>query len=105
MTFQAKDRETSGEADPAREAKWFERKVLGKATKQVRDTLRYLEDHQPVPVFNHRGHRRDLVLSGLGRVHNLVCYDAHPSLPEASYNARYHLSSTAGVIHLLPAAD
>jgi len=105
MAFQAKARDAGDPTDPSREARWFDRKILGKATKQVRDTLRYLDDHHPVPVFNHRGHRRELSPTGLGRVHKLVCYEAAPSLPEAQRNVRYHLSSTAGLIHLLPAAD
>ena len=105
IAFQAKARDADDPADPSLEVRWFDRKILGKATKQVRDTLRYLENHQPVPVFNHRGHRRELSLSDLGRVHKLVCYEAAPSLPEGQRNARYHLSSTAGLIHLIPAAD
>src|SRR5262245_6535222 len=60
LAYQVKERMLDGDTDPDQEARWFERKVLGRATRQVRDTLTYLESHEAIVVRNHRGHAFEL---------------------------------------------
>lgn len=48
IAYQLKERTAGPRATAHTERKWFERKVLGDATRQVRDTLRYLEDRKSV---------------------------------------------------------
>ncbi|MER8880003.1 hypothetical protein [Mesorhizobium sp. M0684] len=51
MVFQLKERaeETS---DPEAERQWFPRKVLRKATDQIKDTVRYLAEHEEIRLTN-----------------------------------------------------
>src|SRR4051794_5661591 len=52
---QLKQRDTPT-IDPDTERAWFENKVLGKATRQVRDSLRFLREHEQIAITNERGH-------------------------------------------------
>ena len=45
LLYQIKERKVDRRIDSASERKWFSDKVLGKATKQIRDTLRYLQTY------------------------------------------------------------
>jgi hypothetical protein len=42
VVYQLKERQAPANTTPEQESAWFNRKVLGKGMKQVRDTLRYL---------------------------------------------------------------
>jgi hypothetical protein len=87
------------------ERQWFHRKVVTKATKQVRDTLRYLEDNAKIDVQNHRGHQFSLQAKDIGTIHKLVLYLPNEHLPRDCRNQKYHQSRTAGFIHLLSGND
>ena len=53
--LQLKERkEPSGDQDA--EKQWFKNKVLGKATKQIRDSVKYLSEHEAIQLRNERGH-------------------------------------------------
>ena len=47
------------------EANWFDNKVLKKATRQVRDTLTFLGQHQQITLENQRGHQFTLTPASL----------------------------------------
>src|SRR3546814_1577587 len=57
--LQLKERE-GGTRYPAAERAWFRNKVLGKATRQVRDTLRFMDEHPEIRIVNERGHAFDI---------------------------------------------
>jgi hypothetical protein len=104
VAFQLKAREAKTD-DADKEARWFKDRVVKEGTRQIRDTLRYLEKHQPLELVNHRGHKRSLSLATIRNIHKVVSHSAAPALPAAQRNQGYHRSSTAGLIHLIPAAD
>jgi hypothetical protein len=58
--LQLKERSRNDIKDEDSETRWFEEKVLGNATKQVRDTLKFLEAHPAIKVTNERGHSFDI---------------------------------------------
>jgi len=99
IAFQLKDRERD-----LPEGQWFRKKVLGVATGQVRDTLRFLSVHSEITIENQRGHRFSLTPATLRRRHMVVVYDEPTSV---IYRARpnHHVSRTAGLIHLLRSSD
>ena len=99
IAFQMKERQRD-----LPEAHWFEKKVLKIATRQVRDTLRYLSEHDEIAIENQRGHRFRLTPAKLARKHMVVVYDEPASVV---YRARsnHHLSRTAGLIHVLRSSD
>ena len=48
ILFQLKEREYTRKTTPDREARWFDQKVIGLGTKQIRDSLKYLDVHQNI---------------------------------------------------------
>ena len=105
VVYQLKERQAPANTTPEQESAWFNRKVLGKGTKQVRDTLRYLESEASIPLENHRGHQFNLSRSSIEDIHKLVVFKPHPALPAELAQKRFHESSTAGIIHLIYTAD
>jgi hypothetical protein len=99
LLFQAKER--TGQGDHNR---WFKRKVLGHATKQIRDTVRYLEQYREVVLTNNRGHEFSLSRDQVVSRHCLVVYDA-PTPTRLMLATRHHASRTVGLIHVLSLHD
>ena len=104
FVYQLKERHASVSTTPEAEQKWFEKKVLKKASRQVRDTLAYL-DAGPITIENGRGHTLDLDIRSIATLHKLIVYLPHPALPEICRQIKYHRSNTAGFIHIIQAAD
>lgn len=105
FAYQLKEREAEPGANAETEKRWFERKVLRQATRQVRDTLKYLEANKTIAVKNHREHTFDLSATDVRELHKLVVYLPHDALPEEYRRVKHHRSRTAGLIHILPARD
>ena len=105
LAFQLKEREQPPDAAGDAERKWFQKKVLDQATRQVRDTVRYLHEHRSITLTNHRGHERHLSLASIRQIHKLVVYLPSAALPQECLNVRFHVSRTVGLIHVLSAHD
>lgn len=105
ITFQLKERDLSGVHTLETEITWFEKKVLGKATKQIRDTLRYLNTYEEINITNERGHVFNVVSGKISKRIHVVSYSPHDLLPEEYRSTKFHLSSTAGFIHMIPIYD
>ena len=93
--------------DPTREKTWFERKVLAGATKQIRESLRSLQE-LPVEVENERGRSMRLGRSEPAqprRITKIVLYRAGRSLPEECRAVKHHASKSVGIIHVLSCDD
>jgi hypothetical protein len=102
--FQLKER--SGETDdPEAERKWFHNKVLGKATKQIRDSLWYLSEQDSISLTNDQGHSFDVRGDELKDIKKVVIFSASHALPSDCWETRYYLSESAGFIHILAAHD
>src|ERR1041384_612839 len=50
IAYQLKEREAGGDASADGERRWFERKVISKGTRQIRDTLKYLHEHPNIKI-------------------------------------------------------
>ena len=105
ILFQLKEREVSGQTTPEAERNWFERKVMGRATRQIRDTLSYLKKHQQITLKNHRDHEFILKYGSIATVHRVICYLAHQDLPDSSRQQKAHVSRSAGFMHLIAATE
>ena len=79
ILYQAKERTGAGDPD-----KWFEKKVLGLATRQVRDTLGYLNSQQRLRLTNRRGHSFEVDPAQLARRVSIVIYAAPAITPNDS---------------------
>lgn len=104
VVFQLKARSEQS-PDPDKEISWYQNKVLNKATKQIRDTISYLETSR-INLKNDRGHSVDLP-KGLSnyRVLKVIVYSPGQALPEIVMRQKGHVSSSLGFIHLLRLGD
>lgn len=107
FAYQLKERTAGPRATARTERNWFERKVLGDATRQVRDTLRYLEEHEEIRIENQRGHVFKVSGRALRKVVKLVVYAPAANLPEDCRRVKHHTSSSGGaaLIHVLALED
>jgi len=93
-------------SDQDRERSWFERKILGTATRQIRNTLRFLNENDVVTITNERGHAFNVRGAQLEGVISILVFIGSPALPEDCWRKRYHVSTTTGCfIHIVPADD
>ena len=95
FVLQLKER-IAAKADPEAERGWFRSKVLGKATRQVRDTLQFLREHETIRITNERGHTFDIRGAQLADITSIVVFLGGRALPEDCFHTHYHVSSTAG---------
>jgi hypothetical protein len=102
VIFQMKERSASSQNDKHSLARWFQKKVVGEATKQIRDTIRYLDANRSILAKNGRGQSVLLEREKLKSLHKVVLY----SEPNQIFSrTTHHISSTAGFIHILPLVD
>jgi hypothetical protein len=104
IAMQLKQRSEETE-NPETERSWFEKKVLGQATSQIRDTLQFLKEHEQIRITNERGHAFDIRGNELADITKIVVFLGGRALPEDCWRKRYHVSRTAGFIHILAAHD
>ena len=105
VAFQLKERNFVDATTAEKESRWFKSKVLSRGTRQIRDTLTYLQFHDEIEIENHRGHKFHLQSSKITVIHKVVCYLANDSLPHECRSRRFYRSQTAGIIHLISAED
>ena len=105
LAFQLKEREKAGETTDDAERRWFQKKVLGVATKQIRDTVAYLDEKNSIRLKNGRGYEFELERKSINRFEKLVVYLPHPLLPADCRAIKHHRSSTAGFIHVISGHD
>lgn len=92
VVFQLKERNSSIAGNAESEERWFERKVLGVGTRQIRDTLRYLDTNDVIDLANHRGDVFALEKSKLRTIHNLICYVPSEQLPSGCRSKKFYKS-------------
>ena len=105
IVYQLKERDVPRDSTAEGEARWFSRKVVGLGTRQIRDTLTFLERHAHIELENHRGHLFQLDRERVSTVQKIVCYLADEKLPSECRQRKHHRSRTAGVVHLIAAND
>ncbi|MER8408159.1 hypothetical protein NKH16_26420 [Mesorhizobium sp. M1307] len=91
--------------DPEVERRWFKDAVRRKAVSQVKDSIRFLKEHETISIANGRGQRYDVRGSDLRHIEKVVLYAAGPSLPDECRRIQYHDSETAGFIHIFERSD
>lgn len=105
LVFQIKERSGKDAGDIETERRWFGSKVLRRATKQIRDTLRHLESGTEIRVPNRRGHMFDLAANKYRRIIKVIMYSPVATLPSDCRQIRCHVSDTAGFIHVISERD
>ena len=55
--YQIKEREPNSKNS---DIKWFENKILNKAVKQIKSTLKYISNYSEIFIENEKGHQLDI---------------------------------------------
>lgn len=105
LIYQIKERPPSQAGDEGAERTWFKSKVLGKATKQIRDTLSHLQTYPEIRVPNERGHVFNLGGRTAAEIIKIIVYMPSRNLPTDCRSIRHYVSSTGGFIHIVNAQD
>lgn len=103
--YQIKERDLGSAGDEDAERKWFNKKVLKEATRQIRETLQYLESLSSLEVANSRGRAFNLAAENFSSVVKIIVYKSALNLPSDCKNVRFYRSSIAGFIHILEYSD
>lgn len=91
--------------DPETEKRWFKDAVRRKAVSQIKDSLRFLKEHEAISIANGRGKRYHVRGRDLRHIEKIILYAAGPSLPDECRRTQYHDSETAGFIHIFERND
>lgn len=92
-------------ADPEGEKRWFKDAILKTAVRQIKDSIRFLTDHGAISITNERGQRYDVSDTDLRHVEKVILYAAGAALPDDCRSVRFHVSQTAGFIHVFERDD
>jgi hypothetical protein len=85
-----------------KEKKWFEKKVVGKGSKQIRDSINVLKQKESFLLTNQRGHEVEIIPSTIKTLHKVIIYSPNDKLSSEYFNKKFHDSAEGGFIHLFP---
>lgn len=97
--IQMKERAEPKEA-PEAERRWFKDSVLKTAVRQIKDSIRFLEEHDSISIANERGQNYDVRGQDIQHIEKIILYAAGDSLPQDCRRIQYHISQTVGFIHI-----
>ena len=103
--FQTKQRNFLNGDDSNKNDTWYQDEVLKKGSKQIRDTLSFLEIHGDKQISNLCGlpFRIDKIKGN--NLHKLILYGVDPLLSTHYRNQKCKISKTGGFIHLFHFKD
>ncbi|QND63679.1 hypothetical protein HB777_07050 [Mesorhizobium loti] len=99
IIIQMKERVAETE-DPEAERRWFNNKVMKTAIKQIKDSMRFLDERGSIPVSNIRNQSFELRKANLREVKKVVIYKSGRALPAESRGVQYKESQSVGFIHI-----
>lgn len=105
LVMQIKERSIHANGAEDAERRWFESKVIKIASRQIRDTLSFLKDHDSIEVANERGRIFNLGAQRYREIIKLILYRPAANLPQDCRSTKFHISQSAGFIHLIDATD
>lgn len=105
FVYQIKGRNEEDIGDVADELKWYQKKILKKATKQIKDTVRYLSEFSQIFIENERGYKQNIAEAPRDRINKLVIFAPSPTFPNEQRFQKFYDSKTIGLIHLFHIED
>lgn len=84
---------------------WFKNKVLGKAVKQIKDTIRYFDLYNDILIENERGHILNISEAKKIEPIKLIIYSPDENFMESNRFQKFYKSSQVGLIHLFHIED
>jgi hypothetical protein len=84
---------------------WFKNKVLRRAVKQIKDTVKYFEIYDDISIPNEKGHVLNISEAKKIVPIKLIIYSTDGSLPESLRFLKFYESNDVGLIHLFHLED
>lgn len=84
---------------------WFNNKILGKAVKQIKSTLSFINTHSEIIIQNEKGHRLNIAEAQNNEIKKLIIYEVDKDFPEQLRNQKFYESTSVGLIHLFHSED
>ncbi len=105
MVVQVKERFPSFGATIQDEENWFKSEVLEKATKQIGNTLTYLNTYDSITLTNRQGHEFNLANARDKKIHKLIIYKSKNKLPSELASQKFRDDPTADIVHIIESVD
>ncbi len=103
FVYQMKNRKNMEQQPTAdNEKKWFEKKVVGNGSKQIRASITVLKERESFLLENQRKHEVKIDTSTIKTLHKIIIYSPNDELPPECFNKKFHDSAKGGIIHLFP---
>lgn len=100
--YQIKEREPNSTDD----IRWFENKVLKKAVKQIKSTLKYISLYPEIIIENEKGHKLDITKAKkCNNPKKVVIYSPNNDFSESQRYLKFYESSDIGLVHLFHSED
>src|SRR6218665_341599 len=101
--YQIKEREPNSKKDSKR---WFNRKVLKKATEQIKSTLSYISSYPEIFIENEKGDKLDIKkATPCNDIKKIIIYAPLDNFPESQRYIKFYESSEIGLVHLFHVED
>lgn len=84
---------------------WFKNKILGKAVKQIKSTLNFIDTHPEIIIQNEKGHKLNIAEAQNNEIKKLIIYKVDGDFPEQLRNQKFYESASVGLIHLFHSED
>jgi hypothetical protein len=86
--------------------KWFQNKIINKAVKQIKCTLKYMLEYPEILIENERGHILNIVeAKNCISFRKIVIYSPNEEFPNDLRQRHFYESSKIGLIHLFHLED
>lgn len=100
--FQIKEREKNSYDDE----KWFKNKILKIAVRQIKSTLKYIQDYPEINIENEKGHKLDITIARESKnTKKIIIYSPNENFSEELRKIKFYESSEVGLIHLFHSED
>ena len=99
---QIKEQDKTSDSDSD---KWFQNKILNKAVKQIKDTIRYFEIYNDIIIENERGHILNISEARKIIPTKLIIYSPTTNFSNINRFQKFYLSKKVGLIHLFHIED
>ncbi|MEG1388639.1 MAG: hypothetical protein RSC72_15425 [Algoriella sp.] len=94
------------EANSSEQTKWFENKVLNKAVKQIKSTIKYISTYPEIYIENEKGHRLNILQAKENlKIRKIIIYNPDVDFPDQKRTQKFYESTDVGLIHLFHTED
>lgn len=101
LIYQIKEKDN----DSSNDEKWFQNKILNKAVKQIKSTLKFLENYPEINIENEKGHKLNITAAKIYDSKRIIIYKPTNDFPKNLRQLKFYESLEIGLIHLIHYED